>query len=146
MNRGILVILLVLMGASVTSCRRQAVGYRVHFILPDDYRGVFTIVADSTNGISVNAVSNVLTCRVPKTGVLSVRMFEPFTVPHEESAAFANGKLLEMGSHQSSNISSGTIACRSLGMITYPRRAIAYVIGTESEVDPAYDSLRFRKK
>lgn len=107
----------------------------IHFQLPAGYVGVFALMLDSTNGISVGITNGKYTYIIPTNGVLRVKTFDPFTQPHTESASYAGGNLIPMDVDSPSNV----VACRQAGDHEDQEssgqwvRCLAYVIGTEAK-------------
>ena len=134
--------------ASIAGCMPH--GDPVHFQLPDNYRGVFKLVLDPTNGLVVSLKEGQFTYVIPTNGVLRVKTFDPFDPFHTESASYAGGTPIPMGPLLNPNISPDVVACRDTGMHEDTGengqwvRSIAYVIGTENQELEAKEKRSWR--
>jgi hypothetical protein len=113
---------------------------RIDYVLPNEYRGAFIIYTNSAGGITLpRAVNNgleVVTCSIPRTGVLYVCDDYPFYRWHRVQARFENGEPLPVAS-KGDQLPAGIVALwgggsRGGGMI-YD------FVGTTTEAEKFFD-------
>ena len=113
-------LLLVLVGCA------KRFGPPVHYVVPDGYRGVFTIELDPNGGQMVPVTNGEFVVSIPSNGKLSVSSFDFIKGRHMETAEYASGAALSLG-HSPTNI-----ALRLVAVSPDLKRAI-YVVGTKDE-------------
>ena len=115
------------------------IGPHIHFVLPDGYVGAFRLVLDEIGGADVEEEGGAYTYRIPKSGELKVKSFQPFMRWHQITASYEGG--LEIPSEHS-EVGADVIALRS-GSGSGTREVdgknvgpiiLNYVIGTEEHV------------
>ena len=72
-----------------TGCKQS--GHPVHFILPNGYKGTFKLVIDKKNGVEYKIQNGRYVIRIPKSGILKVKNFDPFYMWHKETASYEDG-------------------------------------------------------
>jgi hypothetical protein len=111
--------------------------YQVRVIVPDGFRGVFSIVEDR-NGIAPTYEGRrggmfVYAYNVPDDGVLASNDVRPLTAPHRVKAISASGEVLAVAGYDSPDLNA--VLLRELGGSNpTPDEYVAYfIIGTSEE-------------
>jgi hypothetical protein len=86
----------------------------VVYVFPDNFRGVFRLIANSTNGISLVSTNGITVINVPSNGVLMIEQRLPNLQWHTPSARTISGAAIPIFD-ASGSISKDTIALRCLG-------------------------------
>jgi hypothetical protein len=89
-------------------CERKALC--VHFIIPIGYRGAFLVHTGQSSGVLLQEKDGVVTCVIPKSGVLDVRGDGPFYYWHTVRASFDNGTPIPIGSYEAERLVPGELA------------------------------------
>lgn len=64
----------------------------IHFILPNDYRGIIKVIIDETDGINIEPENNYRTYHVPANGTILVKSLEPFETDSSITMVYDNGE------------------------------------------------------
>jgi hypothetical protein len=73
----------------ITGCQSRS--DRIHFVIPDGFRGGILIYVNQPEGIKLKKNAGVYTCCIPDNGILRIVDDGPFFEWHKVSAAFMNG-------------------------------------------------------
>jgi hypothetical protein len=93
------------------------VGYTVHIVVPDDYRGVFQISEDANKGVLPTCKNNgVVQYIIPEDGCLITADNTPFLTWHRDLASYKSGKPLKTITNEGN--SKQDIVLRSLGGVS----------------------------
>lgn len=112
---------------------------KVVFLIPDGFRGPFSLVEDQQNGESSHPQNGVYTLRISPGGELRLKDLGLLREWHEVSASYGSGELVPDGM----NAGSDVVAFHMLD--TGPDGTTWYLIGTEKERLGALSSYFGRK-
>jgi hypothetical protein len=104
----------------------------VHYILPDGYEGVFTIIEDAAAGVDVVAANQEYRYQVPESGVLRVRTIDSIRSAHLASASYRNGTRLPSGDAGDAP-DDRTDGSQLYSLELVNEKAVKYLIGTKEQ-------------
>ena len=112
----------------------------VHYVLPNGYTGVFTIVLDEASGVDVERKGWTYVYEIPLNGVLKVRSLSPLQQMHSETAAYQDGTGIPV---YNSTVKPDVIALRHgrgsgsrrIGDKNVGPTILTYVIGTQEQLN-----------
>jgi len=130
-------LLLATLVLSFIGCHRAP--ERVHFVLPDGFRGVFGIWADDPEGTELRTTDGRYVIHIPESGVLKMTGHDPFS-SFLETASFANGDVIWVSTKLGDSPPPGAIGLWGTVTASAPgaagSRAINvfyWFVGTEAE-------------
>src|SRR5262249_46557668 len=122
-------VLWILVICMIGGCKAESP--RVHFILPNGYRGLFVITTQA-DGARLQTSEGRIVLAIPENGNLAIRDSAVLFEWHSVSAAFADETQIRFGDHD--NLPADSVACWDVGNETdRPDKPIWYFIGTYRE-------------
>jgi hypothetical protein len=89
---GLLLCLAAAVGPFALAARANRSGKSIKVVLPDGYRGEFSIVKDRAKGQDLRMQGGVWVFEIPAGGVLVVNDDSPFYMWHQETYVYADGR------------------------------------------------------
>lgn len=123
-----------IIAAMVAGCGSGS-GDPIEIIVPDSYRGAFTIAEDPIRGVSVPLVNGRYSYIIPKSGSLVVKDMAPFERWHTLSASYKSGDSIRV--NYDANPAFGGIMLTDLG--TGDDRTTVFLVGDARDVRRAYE-------
>ncbi len=120
---------------------------RIYLIIPNDLRGIFTIVLDPENGDKIFPFSDGrYEFKIPADTPLHIQNDKPFLGYHRVYAQYENGK--EIPHANTPNMfPAGTIALYGPYIEEEgSERTYWFYIGTETEITSVYDAMKKAKE
>jgi hypothetical protein len=103
-------------------------GYTVHYVVPDGYRGVFTVCEDSASGTPPEQRGREFVYRIPDSGHLDSSDTTPIQTMHRATASYQSGEVIPYEGEPLE------ISLRGLSAVS-PDGKSRDLIGTRNEVD-----------
>ena len=124
------VLLLVLPGCT------ERVGLPEHFVVPDNYRGLFTVTVDPIRGISVPVTNGEFVFTIPADGKVCISSSKSLDGLHYLDATYASGQPLPH-EYNPTNVSLRVIAGRLDKKTGRDTKRVVFLIGTKKEAEDA---------
>jgi hypothetical protein len=122
--------LLLVYAVTHTGLGCQSQSGRVHFIVPNGYRGAVLIYTNQPDGITLEVRDGRYVCEIPETGILRIKGNGPFYKWHSTTASFANGDPILLA-HEPERLTENAVAFWSGG--SRPGGLVYDFIGTRAE-------------
>jgi hypothetical protein len=122
--------LTIILFLALVGCGRRE-GLPVEFVVPDGYRGVFSVTLDPATGSAVPVTNGQFVLSIPSAGKLRISSWDCIGGRHVVSARYASGGALPPG-HDENAI--------SLRAVTFnpDTKTAVYLIGTQREASDAF--------